>query len=74
MTEKKISKTKKKVFNMQESWKALSPIEQEKVTNFFNAHNLAHLLYTLAEEETQKYISSCIMMQRDADKKENENV
>lgn len=64
------TKSSKKSFNMQHEWLKLSPVEQEKVTNFFNAHNLAHFLYAISEDETKKYITCCIRMNQIADKSE----
>lgn len=71
----KEQKSKKSpAFNMQEAWKGLDPQNQEIVTNFFNAHNLAHLLYSLASEDAKKYITSCIMMQQKVNKEEKQEV
>lgn len=73
MMQAKKTKKVQKPFNAQQEWLSLSPVEQEKVTNFFNAHNIAHMIYSLAEDQTKRYISSCIRMQAQVEKDEKKN-
>lgn len=62
----------KKDFNMNEEWLSLSPMEQQGVTNFFNLHNAAHWVYEQLSETGQKFVSSCIKMNNDLQKKEKQ--
>lgn len=73
MTQVKKTKKAPKPFNAQQEWLSLSLVEQEKVTNFFNAHNIAHMIYSLSEDQTKRYISSCIRMQAQVEKDEKKN-
>lgn len=73
MTQAKKTKAPMAKPNLQQQFLALSPVDQQGVTNFFNAHNIAHFIYENLTEEAQKYVSYCIRLSQQADKIEKQN-
>lgn len=73
MTQAKSIKAPKAKPNLQQQFLALSPVDQQGVTNFFNAHNIAHFIYENLTEDAKKYVTYCIRLSQQADKIENQN-
>lgn len=57
--------------NLREEFMKLDNNEQTGVTNFFNAHNMAHWIYYNLSANAQKYITYCIKLQQNADQRES---
>lgn len=74
MQVKKTASKAKKAVDLRTEFLALAPKEQQVVTNFFNLHNAAHLLYDLLSEKGQAYVSYCIQLSQEATKIEKKNV
>ncbi len=70
---KTASKKAKKAVDLRTEFLALAPKEQQVVTNFFNLHNAAHLLYDLLSDKGKAYVSYCIELSQEANKIEKKN-
>lgn len=73
MTQPKKSRADKTTVNLNRKFMELEPREQQGVTNFFNAHNIAHFIYDGLSEKAQQYVTYCIRLSQQADKVEQEN-
>lgn len=65
-TEKKV----KRQIDLRGEYLSFSNIDQQYITAFFNMHNAAHLFYEALSVDAQKYVSYCIRLSQEADKKE----
>lgn len=69
--DQKRGKKAPKAINLGEEFRKLSNVEQQGVTNFFNAHNIAHWIYYSLSADAQKYITYCIRLNENANQREN---
>lgn len=71
--QKKGSKAPKKAVDLRSEFLALDQNDQQFVTNFFNLHNAAHLMYDLMSDKAKSYVSYCIDLSNNANKIEKKN-
>lgn len=61
-----------KIANLRKQFFALSPLEQESVTIFFQLHNAAQWHYGHLSKDGQKYVNTAILATKEAAKIEKE--